>query len=186
MNDEPAAGADQPDDAPSTEREDRTREFSPEQRTAVAARQADYDRTLTTVHDLEAALAAAAPHREGPWRSEVQAALDALAAATADEERNATQPDSLLSDIARTQPRLRNRVRGLRAQYRNARETIDALRQELATTGPELDVADLRQRLAWMLTALRHQRARESDLIYEAYYEAFNRDIEQDLRTSGP
>ena len=27
------------------------------------------------------------------------------------------------------------------------------------------------------MTALRHQRARESDLIYEAYYEAFRADL---------
>jgi hypothetical protein len=32
----------------------------------------------------------------------------------------------------------------------------------------ETDIADVRHRLAWPLTALRHQRARESDLIYEA------------------
>jgi hypothetical protein len=40
-----------------------------------------------------------------------------------------------------------------------------------------VDFADLRERLAWLLTALRHQRARESDLIYEAYYEAFRADL---------
>lgn len=35
----------------------------------------------------------------------------------------------------------------------------------------------MRQRLGWVLTALRHQRARESDLIYEAYYEAFKAEL---------
>ncbi len=40
-----------------------------------------------------------------------------------------------------------------------------------------VDFADLRERLAWLMTALRHQRARESDLIYEAYYEAFKADL---------
>jgi hypothetical protein len=39
----------------------------------------------------------------------------------------------------------------------------------------------VRQRLGWVLTSLRHQRARESDLIYEAYYDAFR----VDLRTPG-
>ena len=33
----------------------------------------------------------------------------------------------------------------------------------------------------WVLTALRHVRARESDLIYEAYYDAFRADLEEDL-----
>jgi hypothetical protein len=34
--------------------------------------------------------------------------------------------------------------------------------------------------LTWLLTALRHQRSRESDLIYEAYYDAFATDLEAD------
>ena len=46
-----------------------------------------------------------------------------------------------------------------------------------------VDFADIRQRLAWVLTALRHQRARESDLIYEAYYDAFHVDLPQDARS---
>ena len=154
--------------------------FTTEHRAALDLRQADQDRTLTAVHELEAALAAAAPRRQGDWRHDVRAAIDALNEATAEEERNAAEPDSLLSDIARTQARLRNRVRGLRTQYRQVRETLGLLARELDDVDADTDVADLRQRLAWLITALRHQRARESDLIYEAYYEAFNRDVEQD------
>jgi hypothetical protein len=59
--------------------------------------------------------------------------------------------------------------------------TIDRLRHELVELDTDPDVADLRQRLAWLLGSLRHQRARESDLIYEAYYEAFKRDLEEDV-----
>src|SRR6185369_15692860 len=97
--------------------------------------------------------------------------------ATDDEHANASQPDSLLSDIKRTQPRLRTRVRGLRTQYAHLRETIASIRIELAKPDDATDYADIRQRLAWLLTALRHQRACESDLIYEAYYDAFNADL---------
>ena len=43
-----------------------------------------------------------------------------------------------------------------------------------------VEVEDVRQRLAWLLTALRHQRARESDLIYEAYYDAFETELTLD------
>jgi chromosome segregation ATPase len=155
-------------------------EFSGEQRAALDARQVDQDRTLSAVHRLEAAMAAAAPGREGAWRDEVVSSLRALADATAEEERNAAEPDSLLSDLARTQPRLRNRVRGLRTQYRQVRDGLHTLEADLGDADP--DVADLRQRLQWVVGALRHQRARESDLIYEAYYEAFNRDVDQDAR----
>jgi hypothetical protein len=154
--------------------------FTLGQRAAMSARQADQDRTLAAIHDLEAALAAAAPGRKGSWRDAVRGALEVLDHAATDEEANAAEPDSLLSDIARNQPRLRHRVHGLRAQYRQVRETIAALRPEFEQEPSELDVADMRQRLAWLITALRHQRARESDLIYEAYYEAFNRDLERD------
>lgn len=165
------------------DRERGPEEFTAEQRAGLDARQADQDRTLAAVHHLEAALSSAAPGREPSWRTEVAGALAVLDAATSDEQANAAEPDSLLSDIARTQPRLRNRVRGVRAAYQQLRDTIGALSVDLAASGDELDVDDTRRRLAWLLTAVRHQRARESDLIYEAYYDAFHRDVEADARS---
>jgi hypothetical protein len=158
-------------------------EFTGAQRAGLNARRLDQDRTLAAVHRLEAALSSAAPGREPAWRTDVAGALAVLDNATADEQRNAAQADSLLSDIARTQPRLRNRVRGLRATYQQLRDTIGALSDEMAQSGKGADVDDLRRRLGWLLTAVRHQRARESDLIYEAYYEAFHRDLEADARS---
>ncbi len=126
------------------------------------------------MHELEAALGSAAPGRESSWRAGVLAAIVVLDEATGDEYVNATKPDSLLSDIKRTQPRLRTRVRGLRTrglrtrglrtQYAQLRQTITSIRAELAKPDDEsTDFADVRQRLAWLLTALRHQRARESN-----------------------
>jgi hypothetical protein len=158
-------------------------DFTPSQRAGLEARRADQDRTLDAIHHLEAALGAAAPGRESSWLHEVLDALTNLNQATVEEQHNADQPDSLLSDVARTQPRLRNRVRGLRAQYRQVRDTIETLRDELAAPREvhHTDYADVRQRLAWLISALRHQRSRESDLIYEAYYDAFKADIESEL-----
>ena len=151
------------------------------QRDGRDARSVDQDRTLAAMHELEAALAAAAPGRESSWREEVLAALVVLDAATREEYANATDADSLLSDIKRTQPRLRTRVRGLRTQYAQLRQNLLSIHSELAEPGSgSTDFADVRQRLAWLLTALRHQRARESDLIYEAYYDTFNADIENE------
>ena len=133
------------------------------------------------MHELEAALGAAAPGRESSWRAAVLAALVVLDEGTDDEYANATAPDSLLSDIKRTQPRLRTRVRGLRTQYEHLRQTIASMSAELGKPDEDsTDYADVRQRLAWLLTALRHQRARESDLIYEAYYDAFDTDVNLD------
>jgi hypothetical protein len=152
--------------------------FTDAQRSGLDVRQADQDRTLDAVHGLEAALAAAAPGREAAWRDDVVAALAVLDEVTAAEQANAEEADSLLADIARTQPRLGHRVRGVRAQYRHLRHVVGALRRELeAADDHSPDFADVRQRVTWALNALRHQRARESDLIYEAYYEAFQTDI---------
>jgi len=146
-------------------------------------RRADHDATLEAVHQLESALGAPAPGREETWRDNVLVALDTLDRAISFEQRNADEPDSLLSDLARTQPRLRNRVRGLRAQYGQVGRTVAALRQELRDPDPEPDFEDIRRRVAWLLTALRHQRGRESDLIYEAYYDSFNADIDNETAT---
>jgi hypothetical protein len=160
--------------------------LSPEQRANVEARQADQDRTLLAVHALEAALASAAPGRETGWRDSVVNALEVLAEATGEEAANAQRPDSLLADVARTQPILRNRVRGLRLQYGQLRDAIWSLLDEIQGPKTSFDVADVRQRLGWVLTGLRHQRARESDLIYEAYYDAFRVDLPMDSDPGTP
>lgn len=195
---------------------------------------------MRAMHQLESALGSAAPRREGPWRHEVLEALAVLESATTTEAENAERPDSLLADVARTQPRLRNRARAVRLGYRQLREAIVAIRRELGdpgytaevagvadalgasevagasdlgeapgvagiaglpgaseapggsevaggSSGPAMadtfDVADVRHRLAWILSGLRQQRARESDLIYEAYFDAFRADLaaEHDL-----
>ena len=155
--------------------------FTPEQRAGLETRQADQDRTLEAMHRLEAALESASPGRESSWREEVVSALAIVDESTGEESDNAWRPDSLLSDIARTQPRLRNRVRAVRIQYQILRDRIASLRREIGQAGDiDQDAADLRERLGSILAGLRHQRARESDLIYEAYYEAFRADLEED------
>jgi hypothetical protein len=150
-------------------------------RARAQQRRSDQDRTLLAMRQLETALASAAPRREQAWRADVRAALDVLAETAASEARNAELPDSLLSDIARSQPWLRNRTRGLRLHYRQLQDTIASLRDEFSESGDaQVDFADLRQRLSSVLSGLRHQQARESDLIYEAYYDAFGSDIALD------
>ena len=148
---------------------------------ALEGRQADQDRTLEAMHLLERALAAPAPGRETSWRDEVLASLTILDDATTEEFDNGSRPDSLLSDIKRTQPHLGPRVRGVTAQYSQLRDRVRALRHELTNEHEDTpDFADIRERLAALLTAIRHQRARESDLLYEAYFDAFNSDLRTD------
>ena len=157
------------------------------QQRRVDQRRADQDRTLLAMQQLEDALGAAAPRREQAWRNEVHSALGILGEAAKEEAENAAQPDSLLSDIARTQPWLRNRVRGLRIHYRQLRDSIAALQDELSDSAdPGVDFTDIRQRLGWVLAGFRHQRGRESDLIYEAYYDAFRSDVTRDASDQRP
>ena len=151
------------------------------QRHRSEQRHADRDRTLHAMQQLEHVLGTAAPRREVAWHAEVRHALAVLSDAAREEAGNAGQPDSLVSDIARTQPWLRNRVRGLRIHYRQLIDAINGLQHELdGAVGEHVDFTDIRQRLSWVLAGLRHQRARESDLIYEAYYDAFRTDLSTD------
>src|SRR5689334_6137154 len=105
--------------------------FTPAQRAGLEARDADQDRTLNAMHVLEAALSRGAFGRIDWWYEEVRGALGALEDATAEEAEAASQPASLLSDVAFCQPRLRNRVRGVRVQQAQLRDAISALRREL-------------------------------------------------------
>ncbi|MBA3288635.1 MAG: hypothetical protein H0U21_11525, partial [Acidimicrobiia bacterium] len=123
--------------------------FTSSHRAGHDARLADQDRTLAAMHQLEAALGLAAPGREAPWLERVRSGLAALEEATSGEFANAEDPDSLLSDIKRTQPRLRTRVRGLRTQYGQLRQAIASARAELDEPGDQAtDFADVRQRLS--------------------------------------
>lgn len=155
--------------------------FSDEERRSLDERQDDQDRTLAAMHRLEAALEAAGPGREDTWRIDVLTALIVLHEASLQASVSSEQPDSLLSDIARNQPRLRNRVRGIRAQYRQLTDATQMMMREVQDVRDSIvDVGDLRQRLTRVLSAMRHARARESDLIYEAYYDAFKTDLVED------
>ena len=72
-------------------------------------------------------------------------------------------------------------MRSLRINYRQLRDAIAALQGELdATSGQAMDFTDIHQSVAWVLAGLRHQHGRVSDLIYEAYYDAFQTDLPGD------
>ena len=125
-------------------REVMTDAFRHEQRRTLAEHRADQDRTVEAVRQLNAALVAAASGRTPVWRRNVADALEVLHQAVTDEAAAHLAADSLLSDIARTQPRLRDHVPGtaLSAAPRTAR-WWHALRRSLLVvmeTRSELDV----------------------------------------------
>ena len=165
-------------------REVLTAAFTHEQRRALAARQTDQDRTVEAIDQLNAALVAAASGRAAVWRRNVADALEVLGHAVTAECAAHDDVDSLLSDIARTQRRLCNRVRGLRAEYGRLRRQIQRA-LDILTTDADVGVAETRMHLNDLISSLQLLRGRESDLIYEAYFDAFNRDVEEELGGTG-
>ena len=133
--------------------------------------QSDRDRSLDAIHQLELRAGSAAPGRQQEWLAGIQSSLDSLRAALAEQAENSLGADSLLSSIRTEQPHLCPKIDQLRRRYRAISEQIDQLTTELrSVSDPEaIDIADLRQTLDLIATELRYQRARESDLVYEAY-----------------
>lgn len=137
-------------------------------RAAFTASRLDRDRTLRAMHRFETALAMAA--EGGAWLTEVTTDLAALEVAMVEERRELDRPDALLSMIAAEHPRrFSARVRNLREQYDDIIRQVASLRDQLARvqdTPP--DAGDLRQRASWIIHALHHCRARQTDLVYES------------------
>ena len=72
-------------------------------------------------------------------------------------------------------------MHGIRAQYGQIRDTVRALVDQMTRSDPDaLDIPDIRRRAERLASALRYQRVRESDLIYEAYYDTFNTELGSD------
>lgn len=146
-------------------REPRSRETE----AAFAASKADRDRTLETVHVLESTVGMAAPGREKEWLQQVGSALGSLEDAVATERAESLRPDSLLSLIGQDYPRrFGSRVRQLREQQDDIGRQIASLRNQIDEVERDVDFSDIRQRLSWLVRAIHHRRARESDLVFEA------------------
>jgi hypothetical protein len=132
------------------------------------------------MHQLEAALAAAAARREQAWSNrreqawsnEVRRTLGILGEAAREERRTRPSP-TVCCLISSATAMAAQQGRGLKIHFRQLRDATAARQHELdAAADQAVDFTDVRQRLAWVLAGLRHQRARESDLLHEAYYDA--------------
>ena len=130
----------------------------------------DRHRSLDALQELERCAGRGAPARERAWLADVRAALAALEAALAEQHGNSEAQGSPLGDIESVAPRLGNRVRQLRSRQDGLRSRARALAEQLdAAAGDGPDIADIRQSLQQLADELRYQRAREADLVYEAY-----------------
>ncbi len=122
---------------------------------------------LDAMRALESALAKPASCREREWASLVVKELCALEDAMLRQVAELEGEDNTLAVLAREQPRLLPRIHQLRQQYGDLVCQVSALRDQLTADGaPQSD--EIRQRIAWILTALKHFQAKETELLYEA------------------
>ena len=131
----------------------------------------DRERSLDALHALELHAGSAAPGREHDWLKEVHNAITTLERALGIQEGNSAPGEGLLSAAEQDAPRLRRRVADLRQRYRAIQDDVTALSRQLDAIKPAdtIDVTDIRQELERIASELRYQRARETDLVYEAY-----------------
>jgi hemerythrin-like domain-containing protein len=132
----------------------------------------EHDALLLAIHQLEAALAAAAPGREHPWNERVRESISGVQAALERHVASTQEKHGLLALIDLTRPTLVRRVERLRREHVDLLQQAEALRQQVNHYGPEeLPAFDIiRQQAARLLEALRQHQAREADLIFESLY----------------
>lgn len=122
---------------------------------------------LGTMRALEAALAKPTPNREAAWGNFVLQAISTLEGEMLKQAEELEDEDSTLAAIARDQPRFLSRIQQLREQYQDLVRQVHSLHEQLSV-GDLPQTGEIRQRLAWILTAIRHFQSKETDLIFEA------------------
>lgn len=149
----------------------RTIDYEP----SAAASRSDRDTSLAALQALEGALAGPASGRSGSWLQRVINALDALDTSLGIQGATDGESTSLMSEIARNEPRLTPRIERLRQEYNDIGVALRSLRRQIAPTASsghkipdDIDVADIRDRLAAIARRYRQHRSREADLVYEA------------------
>jgi hypothetical protein len=131
----------------------------------------EHDALLDAMHRLEAALTSAAPGREQAWNRQVIEKLRTVADLLDEHARSAEADDGLLAMVAAAQPRLLHRVERLRHEHVTLLEQARALERQITHHAADEmpNFRDIRQRVTWLLNALRHHRASATDLIFEAF-----------------
>jgi hemerythrin-like domain-containing protein len=145
---------------------------TPRQQEVARQTRGEHDALLDAIQELEAALASAAPGRERAWNQRVIEKLRAVADRLAEHVRSADGPDGLLAEIDATRPTLLHRVERLRREHADLLQQARALQRQVEHhgNGEEPNFRDIRQRANWLLNALRHHQAVETDLIFESWF----------------
>lgn len=128
-------------------------------------------RILMASHRTEACLAAPAPGRERAWKEAVFRALSLLRSSLTEASERGESAGGLVADLKSGNSRYFHRVDRLQQEFDEMIRRCDATLEHLRSQGADeaIDYSDIRQRITWLLTSLKHHQAREADLIYEAY-----------------
>ena len=128
-------------------------------------------RILMASHRAEAALTAPAPARESQWKDQVYQSLNLLRASLREASQRGESAGGLIADLKSVGEKYYHRVGRLQQEFDEMIRRCDATIEHLDSQGQEemIDYADIRQRVTWLLTALKHHQAREADLVFEAY-----------------
>ncbi len=158
--------------APPTNASENLSQQSRRQAALAQQTRGEHDALLIAMHRLEAALAAAAPGREQAWNARVGQDLRGVQECLARHVASAEAADGLLAEIDLSRPTLARRAERLRREHAELLRQADALQSRIEHHGPDEcpDFADIRQRAAWLLGALRHHQGQEADLIFETFY----------------
>ena len=147
---------------------------------ALATSQRDRDRALEAMQALEAVTGAAGPGRDHEWRTSVIGAFRQLQDALAEQTATYEDPASLMAQAAQDDPRLRTLVRQLHHRWGDLEATAQTLADEVQAgdAADDSSIANIREQVRWLMTALHHHRAREADIIYQA--------LQIDITSVGP
>ncbi len=146
----------------------------------------EHDSLLVAMHQLEAALAAAASGRQQAWGARVQGDLRLVQEALAQHVASAEGPGGLLAAIDLSRPVIVRRVERLRHEHADLLQQANDLQRRVerlssvewtayeACLADEVlddpDAADIRRQAVQLLNALRSHQAHETDLIFETFY----------------
>jgi hypothetical protein len=128
-------------------------------------------RILMATHRAESFLTAPAPGREASWRDHVDHALTLLRASLREASQRGESAGGLIAELKAGRGRYCHRARRLQQEFDEMIRRCDATLEDLQSQGEEesIDFADIRQRITWLITSLKHHQAREADLVFEAY-----------------
>lgn len=130
---------------------------------------------LSAIHSLEAALFSPAPGREREWATQVSGRLREVHAELETHRREAEGVDGLYDQLEVVMPRAATRIQYLKDTNQSLVDRVELLIREverIAKSGVGAFMA-VRSNSTLLLGEMRHQQAREIDLMFEA----FDRDI---------